>query len=90
LHFESSGIFSIIFPKQEFASSVNKPFVYGVYRPLEDHLIQLANMYLSLNKHNNILHWFNGEEGKFVVALGADGAPFGKDETATAFLVSFC
>jgi len=70
---------------------VNKPFVhvYGVYRPLEDHLIQLANMYLSLNKHNNILHWFNGEEGKFVVALGADGAPFGKDETATAFLVSF-
>lgn len=46
-------------------------------------------MYLFLDSHNKILHWFNGNKGKFLVALGADGAPFGKDETATAFEVSF-
>jgi hypothetical protein len=46
-------------------------------------------MYLCLNSHNKIIHWFNGDKGKFLVALGADGAPFGKDETATAFEISF-
>jgi len=38
-------------------------------------------MYLQLDEHNKVLHWFNEEKGKFLVAVGADGAPFGKDET---------
>ena len=46
-------------------------------------------MYLQLDEHNKVLHWFNEEKGKFLVAVGADGAPFGKDETATSFVVSF-
>ena len=34
------------------------------------------------------LHWFNGEKGVLYVAVGADGDPFRKDNTATAYLVS--
>ena len=37
----------------------------------------------STNKHTV------GEESVFYVAVGADGAPFGKDDTGTAYLVSF-
>lgn len=34
------------------------------------------------------LLWFNGEVNTFQVVLG-DGAPFGKDQTACAWFVSF-
>lgn len=61
----------------------------GVYRPLKSLTMRLAEMYLLLNKEANFLHWFNKEEGTFFVAVGADGAPFGKDETATAYLLSY-
>ena len=56
---------------------------------MENFLLRLAKMYLQLNKYNKVLHWFQEQEGHFLVALGADGAPFGKDETATSFVVSF-
>ena len=46
-------------------------------------------MYLTLHEIDPCLQWFNGEEGVLYVAVGADGAPFGKDDTATAYLVSF-
>ena len=29
------------------------------------------------------LHWFNGGKGVMYIAIGADGAPFGRDDTAT-------
>ena len=35
------------------------------------------------------LLWFNNEINTFHVALGGDGAPFGKDDTACSWLVSF-
>ena len=63
--------------------------VSGVYRPLKPFLLKLADLYLSLHDKNSCLHWFNEEKGVFYVAVGADGAPFGKDDTATAYLVSF-
>ncbi|KAJ7380665.1 hypothetical protein OS493_007031 [Desmophyllum pertusum] len=34
------------------------------------------------------LHWFNGGKGVMYIAIGADGAPFGRDDTATAYRVS--
>ena len=40
-------------------------------------------------KKKPCLHRFNGEESVFYVAVGANGALFGKDDTATAYLVSF-
>lgn len=59
--------------------------VQGCYRSLKELLIALAEFYLS----NAIdLVWFD-EANKFYVSLGGDGAPFGKYDTACAWLVSF-
>ncbi|XP_048585311.1 uncharacterized protein LOC125568043 [Nematostella vectensis] len=77
-----------VYDLQDFAEQKGKCPVHGVYRSLETLLLRLADMYLMLNEHSNILHWFNDQKGKFIVAIGADGAPFGKDETATSYLVS--
>lgn len=60
----------------------------GVYRPLKPFLLKLADLYLVMDSKSPCLHWFNGEKGVLYVAVGADGAPFGKDDTATAYLVS--
>ena len=65
--------------------------VEGKYRDLKDLLfINLAEFYLNLNDLNAIkLLWFKGHKYVFEVAVGADGAPFGKDDEGTAFLLSF-
>ena len=63
--------------------------VDGVYRELQPFLLQLADMYVCLNQSNPFLLHFGSEPYHFRVALGADGAPFGKDYQATAWLVSF-
>ena len=52
-----------------------------MYRSLKPFLLRLADMYLTRHEKDPCLQWFN-------VAVGADGAPFGKDDTATAYLVS--
>ncbi|XP_048587782.1 uncharacterized protein LOC116608628 isoform X2 [Nematostella vectensis] len=61
--------------------------VDGMYRPIQDMLLKLAHHYLTQEQYP--LKWFNGETDTFYVSIGGDGAPFGKDDTATAFLVSF-
>ena len=64
--------------------------VSGCYRELEPFLIKLASLYLSIDKiRPGFLHWFSLPKGSFQIALGADGAPFGKHNQATAWLVSF-
>ena len=60
-----------------------------MYRPPKPFLLKLADLYLLLHEKKPCLHWFNEEKSVFYVAVGADGAPFGKDDTATAYLVSF-
>ena len=55
----------------------------GVYRPLKPFLLRLADLYLHLDDKSPCLHWFKGENKVMYIAIGADGAPFGKDETAT-------
>ena len=57
--------------------------VPGVYHPLKQFLLRLADLYLLVDKENPCLHWFNGAKNVFYVAVGADGAPFGKEDTAT-------
>jgi hypothetical protein len=59
--------------------------VQGCYRDLKELLIMLAEFYLV--HRSNELVWFD-EPNKFYVALGGDGAPFGKYDTACAWLVS--
>ena len=55
----------------------------GVYRPLKTFLLQLADLYLFLDVRVPCLHWFNGEKNVLYIAIGADGAPFGRNDTAT-------
>ena len=59
--------------------------VNGCYRELGVFL-KLAEFYLNSNKYNILT--FN-EPNTFHIALGGDGAPFGKDDTACSWLVSF-
>lgn len=61
----------------------------GVYRPLKPFLLQLADLYLFLDERVPCLHWFNGENNVLYIAIiGADGAPFGRNDTATGDYVS--
>ena len=62
--------------------------IAGCQRSLETLLLRLADMYLHMDKHHQFLDWFGGREGHFRIAIGADGAPFGKNETATSFVIS--
>ena len=78
-----------VLPLEILAEKLSTESVPGVYRPHKPFLLRLADMYLTLHDKDPCLQWFNGEEGVLYVAVGADGAPFGKDDTATAYLVSF-
>ena len=60
--------------------------VNGCYRELEELILKLAEFYLSSDEYNILT--FN-EPNTFNIALGGDGAPFGKDDTACSWLVSF-
>ena len=62
--------------------------VSGCFRNTRELFISLAKFYL--NKCSGYsLSWFGEETNTFHVALGGDGAPFGKDDTACSWLVSF-
>ena len=64
--------------------------VHGCFRDLRDYLPRLAKFYLQTKqKSNEALKWFSEIEGTFLVALGGDGCPFGKNKNACSFLVSF-
>jgi len=78
-----------IYKLEELADSLQKPKVNGVYKNLEELLLRMSQMYLQVLPVADNITWFNGQDGCFYVAIGADGAPFGKDDSATAFLVSF-
>ena len=59
--------------------------VMGIYRSLEPFLTKPANLYLRINDSIPCLHLFNEQKGWFCVAVGADGAPFGRDDTVTTY-----
>ena len=74
--------------KEDFCYDLNEDEkVNGCYRSLTQYLPFLASFYLKVAQEN--LSWFNNEINTFHVALGGDGAPFGKDDTACSWLVSF-
>ena len=61
--------------------------VNGAYRELDDFLPILAELYIELDKvlgSNSYLMNFGYDYYKFLVTIGADGAPFGKHDEATA------
>ena len=61
--------------------------VRGCYRRLKEMLVKLAEFYLSGCSGHSIT-WFT-EPYTFFVSLGGDGAPFGKFDTACAWLLGF-
>ena len=66
--------------------------VDGVYRDLESMLLSLAGFYLPTDpfrKEGEKIRWFGAAKGNFKVALGGDGAPFGKWDESISWLVSF-
>ena len=60
--------------------------VNGCYRDMEELLLKLSEFYLNAEQYDLV---FFGEPNIFYVSLGGDGAPFGKDDSACAWLVSF-
>ena len=65
--------------------------VNGAYRDLSQYLPTLAK-FLSFRRAKNrkeSLKGFAESTGIFPIALGANGCPFGKNESACSFLVSF-
>ena len=65
--------------------------INGCCRDLEELLTTLANMYFSVEKELNskILHFYDTSPGVIHFSMAADGAPFGKQDCATALLVAF-
>lgn len=78
---------------------VKKDFCYGLddcekvegcYWHLVEFLPLLAHFYFKLVEvSGEDLLWFGNEVNRFHVVLGGDGAPFGKDNTACSWLISF-
>lgn len=73
---------------ETFAARFNVEAFPGVYRPLKPFLLQLADLYLFLDERVPCLHWFNGEKNVLYIAIGGDGAPFRRNDTATANYIS--
>ena len=67
--------------------------VNGAYGELDEFLLVLAELYIEVDQlmgNNSYLMKFSSEgEYRFYVAIGADDAPFGKINEATAWLLSF-
>jgi hypothetical protein len=72
---------------QDLATLYSMEPVNGVYRPLRPFLLRLVDLYLDVDKVNPCMSWLNGKENVIHVAVGADGAPFGKDDTATGIFL---
>ena len=81
--------------KSEFCGNLGEDEqVEGAFRQLEDFLLELANLYIHVDKvfskeGSPSFHHFSEAPYHFKVAIGADGAPFGKDDEALCEKVSF-
>ena len=79
--------------KEEFCADLEDDMkVDGAYRDLDEFFIELASMYIEIDQQqgeNSSFMHFGSEPYHFRIAIGADGAPFGKDDEATAWLLSF-
>ena len=67
--------------------------VSGSHRELSTYVLALAEMYIlvdqKLGSRISFFKHFGSQPYQFKIAIGADGAPFGKEDKATAWLLSF-
>lgn len=76
--------------KDQFAPYIEDENTSGCFRDLREYLPILASFYLKLqNSCKHATKWFGETEGTFLIAFGGDGCPFGRNESAWSFLVSF-
>ena len=76
--------------EEEFSTDIDDENINGCFRDLREYLPRLAKFYLNMQrKRKGALKWFGETEGRFLVAFGGDGCPFGKNESACSFLISF-
>lgn len=82
----------------DFASEFNKDTskfeepINGSYRDFCSYIKVLAELYIQVDQalgSESFFQHFGALPYHFRIAIGADGAPFGKDDEATAWLVSF-
>ncbi len=69
--------------------SLDEP-VNGSYRDLISFLFVLAEMYILVDKKlgpESFFNHFGSPAYHFRIAIGAEGAPFGKNDEATAWLI---
>ena len=90
-HIKQVHIGKVYSVEEEFSNYIQADeVVHGCFRDLRDFLPRLAKFYLQTRqKSNEALRWVSETEGTFLVALGGDGSPFGKNTNACSFLVSF-
>lgn len=90
-HIKQVDIGKVFSVEEEFSSCISDDeVVHGCFRDLREFLPRLAMFYLQTKtKSNKALKWFSETEGTFLVALGGDGCPFGKNKSACSFLLSF-
>ena len=92
-HVKSIDIGTIYSVREDFCSDLDEEEkVKGCYRHLTQFLPLLASFYFKLAEQASAgeeLLWFDGKVNTFHIVLGGDGAPFGKDDTACSWLVSF-
>ncbi|KAJ7351107.1 hypothetical protein OS493_036564 [Desmophyllum pertusum] len=74
--------------EEYFQDATEDDLVRGCFRKLEEFLPRLAQFYLRKDRKES-LKWFGYPQGTLLVALGGDGCPFGKNESACTFLASF-
>ena len=69
----------VYFIEEEFSIDIDDENINGCFRDLREYLPRLAKFYLNMQgKRKGALKWFGETEGRFLVAFGGDGCPFGK------------
>jgi len=74
---------------EDLASKHSLESTSGVYRPLKSFLMRLPDMYLfPARKKTHDCIGSMEKKGVLYVAIGTNGTPFGKDDTATGIVSS--
>ena len=68
--------------QEEFSNDIDDENINRCFRDLREYLPRLAKFYINMQeKRKAALKWFEETEGRFLVAFGGDGCPFGKNES---------
>ena len=73
--------------EEQFQGVMEDEITQGCFRKLIEYLPRLAKFYLRKDRKET-LQWFGKTEGTFLFAVGGDGCPFGKNESACSFLLN--